>query len=279
MLLFDLHFHANVNLYRNSRFQRNWRLNKHRKHFIETGVDFVASTEHAFKNPLDAYLYLADATSDLDTTIIPGVEWISSEGIEAIFLFDSEGSLRDGLKRLEPFKRSIFDIGEFKDDPHMISVIPHPFCPGKTGVATILGQGAFLKLLEMVDYVEIHNGLSLHFMKCNFVLNNFLPEEKMKQVQYTFALPAYYRYDELGWAVGSDAHFPKHQHIVGGVYTDTAREDWFQLLKSRVHFEPVMISQLPHSRFGNYHRLLKTGRCVLSECMIKNNLIFAEKWL
>jgi len=278
MLTFDLHYHANINCYRYSKINRDFRLKKHRKYFKKNNVNYVASTEHTYKNPLDAYLYLRDTAETSDVRIIPGVEWISREGVEIIFLFDSEASLRNGLNYLRPFSGSVWDIKYLKKETDSITVIPHPFSPGKTGVATVLGRTAFLRLLNDADYVEIHNGLSLVFLNFNCVWKEPLRlMNKMKQIQYTFDLPGQFRPNHIGWAVGSDAHFPGHQFIVGGIDADFSNdgeresaENGFELLAKRVHFTPVSVSPLSQSCLKKCRNLSMNGRCAMSEAIFKN---------
>lgn len=278
MLTFDLHYHANINCYRYSKINRDFRLKKHRKYLKKIGVNYVASTEHAYKNPLDAYLYLRDTADTLDVNIIPGVEWISREGVEIIFLFDSESSLRHGLDYLKPFSGSVWDIKHLKKETDSVTIIPHPFSPGKTGVATMLGKTAFLRLLNDADYVEIHNGLSLIFLNFKCVWQKPLNlMNKMKQIQYTFDLPGQFKPDHIGWAVGSDAHFPGHQFIVGGIddpcsgadETDAVKNG-FELLAEKVHFTPVSISPLSCSGLKKCRNLSMNGRFAMSEAIFKN---------
>lgn len=274
MINFDLHYHANINCFRFSKINRNLRLRKHRKHLINTCLDYVASTEHVYKNPLEAYLYLRDATSDLHVTIIPGVEWVSREGIELIFIFESETALMSGLKYLKPFQTGIFDSRRIKQDTNAVTIIPHPFSPGQTGIASTMGAKAFVRLLRDVDYVEIHNGLSLNFMNCESLLKTrFMTDKRMRQIHYTYDLPRRFRPENVGWAIGSDAHFPIHQHIVGSVDLP-ATTDWFELLKRRIRFSPILVSPMPRSKLNNYYRLIKNGKCACFESVSKKNLYF-----
>jgi hypothetical protein len=231
--MYDLHYH--LNLHKRSVINRKQLLSAHRNSIESSGVSHVASTEHVYKNALDAYLYLCDACSDISTVIIPGVEWISKEGVEIIFLYDSEASLRSALNILKPFSHSIFEFGRLKKDTGGISIIPHPFTPGNTGAAR-LGKGTFMRLLRETDYVEVHNGLSVQIMRT--ILWKFIFSHVSTCIQDTFALPDEYKLPDIGWSVGSDAHFPYEQFMAGVVQSCTCY-DWYYFLKQHVHFSPI----------------------------------------
>ena len=233
MTTYDLHYH--LNLHKHSKGNRKQLLLAHRNSIESSGVNYVASTEHIYKNALEAYLYLCDICSDISTTIIPGVEWISSEGVEIIFLYDSEASLRSALKILKPFDNSVFEFDRLKEDTGGIGIIPHPFTPGNTGVARI-GSDAFIRLLKKADYVEVNNGLSVQIMRT--MLWKFTLFHVSKRIQNTFALPDEYKLQDVGWSVGSDAHFPYEQFMVGVAQSDV-NSDWYSFLRQRIHFSPI----------------------------------------
>ncbi|MDX1737828.1 MAG: hypothetical protein R3261_06300, partial [Alphaproteobacteria bacterium] len=197
---FDLHYHTNI--YKQSKDRRRQRLAQHRHFLQETNVDYVASTEHGYKGPLDAYLYLRDATEGIHTTILPAVEAISKEGVDIIFIFRNEDDLRNGLKSLTPFQWSANDCNKIRDAIGAINVIPHPFTPGKTGFANNMGKQSFIHIQEEVDYIEIHNGLSLHFLENGIRNKKMIAPGGLKQkVNYTFRLPNDLRNPNTGWAI------------------------------------------------------------------------------
>jgi hypothetical protein len=233
----DLHFHTNI--HKKTKNDRILWLQEQLKSIANSGLDFLASTEHVYKDALDSYIHLKDTVKDLKVTIIPGVEWISSEKIEIIFLFDSEGALKEALKTLKPFSHSVWDLEKLKNATGSITIIPHPFTPGKTGAANRLGLAGFEKLLETADYVEIHNGLTRQFREFFFfgAFKHFYPRLNQK-LKHTAYLPDRYRLESLGWSIGSDAHFPGELYAAG--YTDQIDpENWFESLKNRLHFSKV----------------------------------------
>ena len=267
---FDLHYHTNV--YRMARWNRDRRLAQHRRCLAETAVDYVASTEHAYKAPLDAYLYLRDAVLDLPTEILPAVEAISSEGIDIIFIFRDEDGLRAGLREIQPFKWDAKDMGHLGRQNDAITIIPHPFTPGRTGTANVLGEEAFLKLQHDVDYVEIHNGLSLHFLE-NGMKNGRAPTppKLQRSVDYTYRLPDEYRHIDIGWAVSSDAHFPTHQTIVGGVETEDGKrpKDWFAFLQQRHHFRETEVRNHANRNLLSLWHGVQSSLCTFGEAVEK----------
>lgn len=159
MPTFDLHFHANI--HRMPALNKRRRLKKIRWYLEKYDLDYLASTEHSYKKPLEAYQRLADVSSGIKTTIIPGVEAISSEGIDIIFLYRDEDHLKHALTQYTTLNWSIRDMARIAADTDAISIIPHPFHIGRTSAGNILSSRAYKQLLKKADYVEIHNGSAL----------------------------------------------------------------------------------------------------------------------
>lgn len=254
------------------RWQRDRRLARHRKCLAETGVDYVASTEHAYKNPLDAYLYLRDVTLDLPTEILPAVEAISKEGVDVIFIYPSEEALRTALRTIRPFSWKVEDLAQLRADTGAITIIPHPFTPGKTGMANVLGPDVFLAMQEHVDYIEVHNGLSLHFLE-NGLQNGKMPgpPKLQRNVEFTYRLPEEFRMDGVGQAVSSDAHFPKHQTIVGSVPAPDGKRpnDWFAFLQQRHHFVETPVRDHGERSLLKLWHMMQSGYCTFGEAVEK----------
>ena len=278
MRTFDLHYHANV--FRSSRSNRRNRLAGHRKTLRDNAIDFVASTEHGYKGPMDAYLSLSAATEDIDTFIIPGVEAISSEGADIIFLFRTEDHLRNGLKALTPFAWSVWDSGALGRDLGAITIIPHPLTPGRSGIVTVAGEMGLSRLLAECDYVEAHNGSSI------LLLNAFSRKKKKetarlqflrrrefyRKIAYTFELPKHFQTEDIGLAVSSDAHFPGQQLIVGGIEVEESPDfDWFEFLKQRVRFAWYATDLMSRKNrpVVRYAELTRAAFCVLGESIRK----------
>ena len=268
MITFDLHYHTNV--YRSLKSTRNRRLQRHRDCLAETGVDYVASTEHAYKRPLDAFLYLRDATHDIHTEVLPGVEAISSEGIDIIFLYPTEEGLRKGVQALKPFSWSVWDTAAIAAETGALTIIPHPFTPGKSGIVAGIGEAGFMEVQKSCDYVETHNGLSLFLIDLYARRPEALKVEKSNaNIQKTFNLPEEFIVPGVGRAVSSDAHHPGHQRIVGGVEGIVKDGDWFGFLKNRVTFEKVTVAEEYINKSTKLRHMVQSGRCVLGEYSLK----------
>ena len=72
----------------------------------------------------------------------------------------------------------------------------------------------------------------------------------------------------MGWAVGSDAHFPCEQIYVGATTENLQTgETVFEFLRNRrIRFDPHQIN--PHHK--TLASLLRNGRCVFSEALLKD---------
>jgi len=252
MLTFDLHFHANI--HRMPRRNKLIRLQKIRWHMKRAGIDFVASTEHSYKKPLEAYLRLAEITHDLDTEIIPGIEGVSSEGVDVIFLYRTGDDLRRALKPLQTFRWSARDVARIAGDTDAVTIVPHPFHIGKSSAGNVLPRRGYLQLLKMCDYVEIHNGSALAVERrlSRSRVKTFFKEARLK-LDKTLNLPMEDRGEGLGWAISSDAHYPGDQYIVGKTDQSMAPgQDVFDFLKGRIRFEYQSVLELSE-KCGIHH--------------------------
>lgn len=272
MLTFDLHFHANI--HRMPTRSKALRLRKIRRHLRQCGPDFLASTEHSYKKPLEAYQRLSEATADLRTTVIPGVEAVSSEGIDIIFLFDDEAGLRRGLGEVRTFGWSVRDVARIAAETGALTIVPHPFHLGRTSAGNILSRRAYLRLLAMSDYVEIHNGSALTFdsQLTGCGAGQFFCKTQHK-LDLTLDLPLADRGEGLGWAVSSDAHYPGEQFIVGSTDAFMAPgEPVLDFLRRRIRFAPHALVQPPTEHSVNSLHLLRSLQGVLKEAMVKQCL-------
>ena len=269
MLTFDLHFHANI--HRMPRRSKALRLQKVRWQMEHTGIDFIASTEHSYKKPLEAYQCLAEAARGLGTEIIPGVESVSQEGIDVIFLYRTEEALAQGLERLQSFRWSVRDVARIARDTEAITIVPHPFHIGKSSAGNILSRRAYRQLLTMCDYIEIHNGSALNVEeRLSRIRTKSIFKSARLKLDKTLNLPLEDRGEGLGWAISSDAHYPGEQYLVG--QTDQALEpgeDVFDFLKRRIRFDYFEVKQLSTDSFKNNTRLLRSFQGVIKEGLVK----------
>lgn len=277
MLTFDLHFHANI--HRMPARSKALRLRKIKWYLGEYGLDYLASTEHSYKKPLEAYQRLAETAADLKTVIIPGVESVSAEGIDIIFLYGGEEHLRWGLDQFRTFGWSVRDVARIAADTGALSIVPHPFHLGRTSAGNVLCRRAYSRLLSMSDYVEIHNGSALTFdSRLAGSRAGQLFEKTQFKLDRTIDLPMEDRGEGLGWAVSSDAHYPGEQYIVG--CTDTpmaADESVLEYLRRRIRFAPYALTQPSEVNSVNSLRLLRSLQGVLKEGLVKRCLRTSEQ--
>lgn len=269
MATFDLHYHTNI--HRMPERNKRLRLQKIAWYLRHLGLDYLASTEHSYKKPLEAYQRLAEATADLHTEVIPGVEAVSSEGIDIIFLYRTGDQLAWALDQYQTFRWSVRDVRAICRDTDAISIVPHPFHMGRSSAGNILSRRAYHRLLGMADYVEIHNGSALNMDDSitRARATNCLKKTQAK-LDKTLNLPMPERGEGLGWAVSSDAHYPGEQRMAGYTSLSLAPgEDVFDFLKQRVRFEHLPLEQ-PHRRMLDRNvRLLRDFQCVLKEGLVK----------
>jgi len=263
----DLHYHTNI--HRMSVPQRQRRMKRIKNALNSKPVDIIASTEHVYKAPIDAYLYLRDVGTETGTEVIAGIEALSTEGVEVIYLFRGERELQRGLSDLRAFEWSIKDTAKIASNHDCVTIVPHPFTMGQTGAGNKMETDEYLGLLASVDYVEIHNGSSLSLRK---LMNSRIPVDFnsafRKKIEYTYDLPKQYRGTDIGWAIGSDAHFPTEQVCVGVSLDYDSKLSEFDNLKRRIRFEKHHIR--PHSRIAK--SMIKNGVCVANEYRIKKTI-------
>ena len=264
-MLCDLHFHANISHKR--KHVRDRRMRAIARHFETNRLDYVASTEHAYKNPLDAYLRLAEITQGKHTRIIPGVEEVSAEGIDMIFLFRDEHDYRQGLQSLRTFFWSVGDVAQISKDINAITIVPHPFHLGSTSAGRTLPLSGYHSLLRNADYVEIHNGSALGMTHgiANSWISGLVPRTATR-LGYTLDLPQHLRGETLGWSVGSDAHYPGEQYIVGTTSRSLAAgEHVFDLLKQRIRFQQYTLQPFNNKMYKNCFKILRDFQGICRE--------------
>jgi len=272
-ITFDLHFHANT--YCLMHLLKKQRLKQYRNFLEKINLDYLASTEHIYKKPLDTFKYLRESARDLPTEILPGVEWISKEGIDIIFLFDSENSLDYALNYLKSFKKSVWELNNLSQDTNAITIVPHPFGPGKTSLAKNLGVDNYLSLSKYADLVEIQNGAVIPYLHLLLSSNriNKIPARFLKEILFTYNLPFEFRPQGAGWAIGSDAHLPATQNVFGVAEVEDMKSfDWFNYLKTQgrlqsLYFEDINKLHLQRFMRASFHDyLFKKYKLLRKKC-------------
>lgn len=265
MLTFDLHYHANI--HQLPRIQRRLRLRSIARALHANGLDYLASTEHSYKKPLDAYLYLAETLENAHTRVIPGVEAVTSEGIDIIYLFRDEEQMRLAGREIVSFKRSVLDVKRIAQATGAVSILPHPFHICRSAAGNVLCRRSYNALLRSCDYVEIHNGSALT-MEQRLSASMTLPlfRKTAEKLRRTIDLPMKDRGRNAGWAVGSDAHYPGEQFVVGSTVAPLQPdEDVHDFLRRRIRFQPYVLRQPATDNSVNNYRLLRSLQSALKE--------------
>lgn len=232
-----------------------------------THLDFVCSTEHAYKNPLEAYQHLLEAADGSGTVIFPGVEAISKEGVELIAIFNNIDDLKRSLL-VKPFSWSIFDFEVLSNSA--ITVLPHMFSPSKTGIVTTLGLSAARRIVEGCDYIESHNGAFYDLLHSG--ISNYFPRNYKSAVRMTASIPQSEIPNEIGCSVGSDAHEPWGMNIYGVADVDAEfnRVNIFTVLKGKLKFKVSTSAQHDTSAIRGSSRALMSGITSLGEYVVKS---------
>lgn len=228
LLSADMHFHANIAFQTPKR-----RASRLAKLAMRVGhLDILASTEHAYKEPLEAYDALVEMVERhrLALEILPGVENISAEGIEMIQIARSREDLRRLLTEWPAFGWSIRDLDRL-DETDCVSILPHPFTPSRTGLVTRLGREAAIKLLPRFDYIEASNGSYTE-------VDRLLGPTRLRpsKVRLTARFPGHLLPEGIGVSHGSDAHFPEDLNIFGKVAAEGGNS-FYDLLGKRHRME------------------------------------------
>ncbi|WP_319569146.1 hypothetical protein [Cohaesibacter marisflavi] len=246
----DTHFHANV--FRRPHAKRRriaTQLSRYSAH-----LDGLCSTEHAYKQPLEAYDFLCEMVGhyELDLTIVPGVENISREGVEVIQLFESRAALVSALKAFPAFSWPIHDAVSLQS-PDCVTILPHPFSPSGTGIVSGIGFDRACQLLSHFDYIEISNGSFLE------VPLDALPRTKFKdQVEKTTQFPEELMPLGVGRSYGSDAHRPRDINLFSSLVKGYD-ESVFQALTMRQDLKPILRTIAEFRAVGKISRSLLTS--------------------
>jgi hypothetical protein len=267
-IIVDTHYHANI--FGLTPSERKKRKIDFIKWTNKNLVNIILSTEHTYKDPLNAYLHLAEWSCLTNAVIVPACEAISKEGVDIILVFRDEGCLTNAGAVLDPFGWSVVDLPYIKREVNCLIIIPHPYTLGTTGAGRILKPSVYKQLMEIADYIEIENGsyfaafnLAMMATSESWVENNLCWLMKAYRIPQRDFLPG------LGYAVGSDAHFPAHQYKVGMINgsLEKAFADVFEFLAKKHYFQGVICSE--RSIINMLSSIPKSLLCSLTEKLIK----------
>lgn len=187
MIKVDYHFHPNFTYF--SSFLTKKRALKLWDKFTIESLDFVVCTEHVFRRPLKAYQNMVKYRPlDHNTILLPGVEYITSEGIDLI-VFSKYPSKVFGIQELlTPFLLTVEEVFNLvKNDSELRMIVPHPSTPSSTGILRVMDLKKLNKLhfegvlLESSNYSFLYLNFILKKLRLNFLLKklNFLIENTL----------------------------------------------------------------------------------------------------
>lgn len=208
-MLVDYHFHPNLST-QDGRARRKckeiWR------RFAEAKLDAVIITEHVFKNPERAYRLLCEERPDDATTFIfPGLEALTSEGIDVIIMAP-DAALFEHQKLLVPKQLSVIDMAHYvKATPHLVGSIAHPSKLGNSSCEYQVGKAQTIAAIRIIGGAEISNAYAkgLKWFFDTFGLRYILPKKRAAMNAVKLLPEDYYNYPEVSlYTGGSDAHVP-----------------------------------------------------------------------
>jgi predicted metal-dependent phosphoesterase TrpH len=206
-MIVDYHFHPNLSKYdwlAKRRCLKIWR------EFARQQVDVIVVTEHVFKNPPRAYrLLLETRPTDSRTVLFPGVEALTSEGIDMIVFAESD-VIYEHQKLMVPKQLSELDmVAYIRQHPELTGSIAHPAMFAHAGSERRVGKTQTITAIRQLGGAEIANSCFKGFVVVmrKFRLENIL-RKKRKQIARVIQLPdEYYKYPEVVlYTGGSDAH-------------------------------------------------------------------------
>lgn len=206
-MLVDYHFHPNLSKYdyfAKRKCAKIWR------EFARHTVAVVVATEHVFKNPPRAYQLLQAARPhDATTVLFPGIEALTSEGIDVI-AFAENDQLYQHQKLMVPRQLSQLEMVQYiKQHPNLVGSIAHPVLWAHSGSEQRVGKNATITAIRTLGGVEIANSCLKGFVAAMrlFKLEGILKKQR-EQCAQVMALPtAYYDFPEVTlYTGGSDAH-------------------------------------------------------------------------
>ncbi|MFT5465857.1 MAG: hypothetical protein ACI8UO_000953 [Verrucomicrobiales bacterium] len=211
-LFVDYHFHPNFN-FRSRRIGR--RSGRIWNAFEKAELDIVICSEHCWKRPAESYHRMIDSRpEDARTTLLPGVEILTSEGIDIVVFGHCPSWYEDTHlgECLEPYSTSLDAvIDHVVDSKDASGFIPHPYTAGQTGVIKHFGRDGSRALASRLGAIETSNNAFADTLSfTNWLGPKMFPKTQEKMI-LTQQLDEGFASDlELDFvAVGSDAHCPR----------------------------------------------------------------------
>lgn len=206
-MLVDYHFHPNLSkhdYFAKRKCRDIWR------QFARHGMNVVVITEHVFKNPPRAYRLLCETRPlNATTTIFPGIEALTSDGIDLI-VFAQDERLFSHRPLMVPKQLNLIDMIRYvKAQPDLAGSLAHPALLGHSGSERQIGKTRTIAAIRELGRVEVANAC---FKGSKLLLDILQLDHLIKgtraMMQRTSQLPKdYYDFPEVEFYTGgSDAH-------------------------------------------------------------------------
>lgn len=206
-MLVDYHFHPNLSKH-DGRARRKCRQIWER--FAQAQLDVVMVTEHVFKNPERAFRLLAsERPSGARTVIFPGLEALTSEGVD-IIVFAESTIIFEQQKLMVPKQLSIIEMAQYiHDRTELYGSIAHPRNLGHSGAERRVGLEKTIQAIRLIGGVEIHNtcfkGACWFFDHTR--LSHIMRRNRRAMAEVMNLPKEYYTFPEVElYTGGSDAH-------------------------------------------------------------------------
>lgn len=207
MINVDSHFHPNLPFY--SSFFAKRKARSIWKAFQEHGLSLVLVTEHAYKNPQKSYEeLLSHRPANHQTFIVPGIECLTSEGIDMIAFSRKPEQIFSHKKLMTPYGLTVGEMVEYiASNNDLYGIVVHPHTPGATSIVRIGGTDITLNAVKTLGFLEKHN-CSMNILqrvmkktRLSHILKN-----KFRQISETATAPDYLQSQAKIMTCGSDAH-------------------------------------------------------------------------
>jgi len=252
MLRIDCHFHPNFNFF--SQKSIEIKAKEIWSKFKEKKIDFVICSEHYFKNPRGTFeLLMKYKPKDHPTTLLPGIEATTKEGIDIILFSDSPNI----FKNKDFLKKNNLNIDQFiskiKKYKNIKSIVAHPNVIFKQGLLSNLGEKKFNKYKKYFDFIEKHNACLNEVLE---VFKHFKSFKFYQQLKNVKSLPKKYLKDKH-YVAGSDAHMVEE---IGSLLVLKTKEkpqnfkDLIRILKSKVK-RKVIFHQSKNKYLHIFHKI------------------------
>ncbi|MEM7012831.1 MAG: hypothetical protein AAF585_15255 [Verrucomicrobiota bacterium] len=277
-LFVDYHFHPNFNFRAKQkriiqRCERIWNA------FELAELDVVICSEHAWKRPADSWhLLMKHKPKYARTILLPGVEVLTSEGIDIVVFGHCPSWYADTHLNecLEPFSTPLEQvINRVTAANDATGFIPHPYTAGKTGVIKHYGREGSRDLAARLGAIETSNNAFADTLTFTDNLIGEVFKKTQRKMVLTQQIDDEFSDDlDLDFvAVGSDAHCPKE--IGYGVHLEHQRRDMkpseaFQLMMTNKN--AIGVDKLEVSKAKRFRRVWRSAAVTFREYMEKQQI-------